>query len=63
MRSPRELVRRMLRDWKGEDAAAPVSPDAIAEQIDELYQEYIASLPLQTMAILEGQKAQELLVA
>jgi hypothetical protein len=52
-------VARILRNWKGADAAEEPSPNAVAEEIDRMYQEYVASLPARTLAIRQAQEESE----
>jgi hypothetical protein len=52
-------VARILRNWKGADAAEEPSPNEVAEEIDQMYQEYVGSLPAQTLAVRKGQEESE----
>jgi hypothetical protein len=51
----REKVEGILRSWKGSDAAQQQSPSQVAEEIDDVYVEYIQSLPKRTVMINAGQ--------
>ncbi len=53
----RDQVRSVLRQWKGSDAGMEAPPEAVADQIDQLYQEYLATLPERTAAIVAGNEA------
>ena len=48
-------VARILRDWKGSDAGEASSPAAVAQEIDHVYADYVASLPAKTAAIRRAQ--------
>ena len=47
-------VVRILRNWKGSDPGD--SPCAVAQEIDHVYAEYLASLPAKTLAMRRGQE-------
>ena len=55
-------VARALRNWQGEDHADRRPPEAVAAEIDALYQEYLRTLPEQTARIVAGQAARERMV-
>ena len=52
-------VARILKDWQGSDATEMASPSAVAREIDQLYAEYLATLPEQVSAIRQGRKEWE----
>ncbi len=52
-------VATILRNWKGSDAAEEASPNAVAADIDQAYDEYLASLRQKTVAIGRGQNEWE----
>ncbi len=53
----RDQVRYALQDWKGSDAGQEATPEVLADQIDQMYREYMASLPARTVAGARGRKA------
>ncbi len=52
-------VATILRNWKGSDAAEEASPNTVAADIDQAYDEYLASLRAKTLAIRRGQNEWE----
>jgi hypothetical protein len=52
-------VVKILRSWKASDAAEEASPNDVAEEIDKVYDEYLAALPARTAVIREGQNESE----
>jgi len=49
-----QKVASILRTWHGSDAAEEARPEDVAEEIDEAYQAYLASLPSTALAIRKG---------
>ena len=51
-----QKVQTILRNWRGSDAAETATSQAVAEAVDQVYADYLASLPTQTLLIRKGQQ-------
>jgi len=51
-----QKVQTILRNWRGSDAADEASPETVAQEVDQVYADYINSLPAQTLLIRKGQE-------
>ena len=63
MTSQTNKIAQLLRNWKGEDSIGPTTCEQVAQQIDQEYEKYLASLPAMTAAIKAGQETHERRVA
>jgi len=51
-----QRVQTILRNWRGSDAGEASSAQAVAQEVDQVYADYITSLPAQTLLIRKGQE-------
>jgi hypothetical protein len=54
-----QKVASILRIWHGSDAAEEARPEEVAQEIDEAYAEYLASLPALSLALRRGREEWE----